>query len=189
MSSANYYLDKNGRAPEVSLFNHDWADWIGLNTDIRRIPPDARNWKDPSEIDWDTVEVTPSGRYADLEWTVQLDWYRHDTHWHRFGPTRVATTPSVGSPWYLDMDMPMAYSAVEGGYSFAELQQGNVTNDLIFLDGCLEEVTSTKQFVNDSPTPPPPTTVSGCSRPSTPLSHYIEKGLPQKELHGTILCF
>ena len=155
MSDANFYLDKDGRAPEVSLFNHDWADWVGLNADTSKIPPGARNWKDPAMIDWDAVEVTPSGRYVELEWAAQPDWYHHDTHWRGYGPTRMDTIPSVGSPWYLDMDTPVAYSAVEGGYSFAELQRGNVANDFIFLDGCLEEITATKQFVVGSPLPPP----------------------------------
>ena len=155
MSSANFYVDRNERAPEVSLFNDDWADWIGLNADTTKVPPEARSWKDLATIDWDEVEVTPSGKYVELEWTSQPDWYRHDVHWRGYGPTRVATIPSVESPWYLDMDTPVAYSAVEGGYSFAEQQRGNVTNDLIFLDGCLKEVVATKQFVDNSPVPPP----------------------------------
>ena len=63
------------------------------------------------------------------------------------------TTSSVGSPWYLDMDAPVAYCAVDGGYSFAEIQRGNVTNDLIFFDRCLEEVVASSQFVDGSPVP------------------------------------
>lgn len=155
MSSANFYLDKSGRAPEVSLFNHDWADWIGLNADTRQVPPGARGWKDLTSMDWDLIEVTPSGRYTELEWTMHPDWYRHDTHWRGFGPTRVDSIPSIGSPWYLDMDTPVAYCAVEGGFSFAEHQRGNVTNDLTFFDGCLNEIIATKHFVNNLPVPPP----------------------------------
>ncbi|EDQ98880.1 uncharacterized protein LACBIDRAFT_335573 [Laccaria bicolor S238N-H82] len=155
MSSANFYLDKGDRAPEVYLFNHDWADWIGLNTDTRKIPLGARNWKDLTAVDWDSVEVTPSGKYADLEWTLHPDWCRHDTHWRGFGLTRVDTIPSVGSPWYFDMDTPVAYCAMEGGFSFAEQQRSNAANDLTFFDSCLEEIVATKRFVNDSPVPPP----------------------------------
>ena len=155
MSSSKFYLDGNGRAPEVSLFNHDWTDWVGLNADTEKIPPGAQDRRDPATIDWDAVEVTPSGRYIEMEWTVHPDWYHHDTHWRGYGPTRMTRTPSVGSPWYLDMDTPVAYCAVEGGYSFAEHQRGNVSKDLAFFDGCLEEVKATKQFVNGSPMPPP----------------------------------
>ena len=155
MSSSNFHLDGNSRAPEVSLFNHDWADWVGLNADTEKIPPGARDQRDPTTIDWDTMEVTPSGRYVEMEWTVHPDWYHHNTHWRGYGPTRMTTTSSIGSPWYLDMDSPVAYCAVEGGYSFAEHQRGNVSNDLAFFDNCLEEVKATKQFVNDSPVPPP----------------------------------
>ena len=153
--SANFYLDNSGGAPEVSLFNQDWTDWVGLNADTRKIPPGARNWKDFTDSDWAHVDTTPSGKYAELEWTMHPDWYHHDTHWRGFGPTRVAPIPSVGSPWYLDMDTPIAYCATEGGFSFADLQRGSVTNDLIFFDGCLEEIVSTTQFIDDSPVPPP----------------------------------
>ena len=155
MSSANFYLDKDDRAPEVSLFNHDWTDWIGLNADTKKVPLGAQNWKDLTAVDWDSVEVTPSGRYAELEWTMHPDWYRHDTHWRGFGPTRVDSIPSVGSPWYLDMDTPVAYCAVEGGFSFAEHQRSNAANDLTFLDSCLGEIIATKRFVDNSPVPPP----------------------------------
>lgn len=87
MSSANFYLDGSGRAPEVSLLNHDWADWVGLNTDPMKIPLGSQSSKDMSDADWDAMEVTSSGKYADLEWTTHPDWYRHDTHWRGFGPT------------------------------------------------------------------------------------------------------
>ena len=155
MSSANFYLDSNDRAPEVSIYNHDWADWIGLNTDTRNVPSGARPWKDIEMIDWAAVEMTPSVKYAELEWTKQPDWYCHDTHWRSFGPTRMDTPHSVESPWYFDMDTPVAYSTVSGGYSFADLQRGNIANELIFLDSCLKEVVSTKQFLAGSPIPPP----------------------------------
>jgi len=154
MSSANFYLDKHDRALEVSLFNHDWADWVGLNADMRKIPPGARYWKDLMTIEWDTAEVTSSGSYAELEWTIHPDWYQHNTHWWGFGPTQMAVTPSTGSPWYLDMDAPMAYCTVEGGYLFMEIQWGNITNDLIFFDHCLEEVVGSQWFLDDSPVPP-----------------------------------
>ena len=97
MSSANFYLDGNDRAPEVSLYNHDWADWIGLNADTRKVPSGARAWKDIKTIDWAAVETTPSGKYGELEWTKQPDWYRHDTHWRGFGPTCMDTPHSVES--------------------------------------------------------------------------------------------
>jgi len=155
MVSANFYLDEDGRAPEVSLYNQDWADWVRLNADMRKIPSEARAWKDIMSIDWDTVEVTPSGRYVDLEWSIHPDWYRHETHWHGFSPTRTAKIPSVESPWYLDMDTPVAYCTVQGGYSFVDRQWGNADNDLIFLDNCLEEIVATKQFLSKSPVPPP----------------------------------
>lgn len=106
-------------------------------------------------MDWDSIEVTPSGRYTELEWTMHPDWYRHDTHWRGFGPTRVDSIPSIGSPWYLDMDTPVAYCTVKGRFSFTEHQRGNVTNDLTFFDGCLTEIIATKHFVNNSPIPPP----------------------------------
>ena len=154
MSSANFYLDGSGRAPEVSLLNHDWADWVGLNADPMKIPLGSRSSKDMSDADWDAMEVTSSGKYADLEWTTHPDWYRHDTHWRGFGPTRMDDVPSVGSPWYLDMDAPVAYCAVEGGYSFAELQRGNVANDFAFFDHCLAEITTSKHFLDGSPVPP-----------------------------------
>jgi len=80
MLSANFYLDKCDRAPEVSLFNHDWADWVRLNADTRRIPSGAWNWKDLMTVKWDTVEVTSLGRYIELEWTIHPDWYHHDMH-------------------------------------------------------------------------------------------------------------
>ena len=147
MSSANFYLNSNDRAPEVSIYNHNWANWIRLNTDTRNVPSGARAWKDIEMINWATVEMTPSGKYTELEWTKQRDWYRHNTHWRSFGPTHKDTPHSVESPWYSDMDTPVAYSAVLGGYSFTDLQWGNVTNKLIFLDSCLKEVVSTKQFL------------------------------------------
>ena len=152
--SAHYYLDGSGRAPEVSLFNHDWTDWVGLNADTTKIPLEARSYKGMSEADWDAMAVTSSGKYTDLEWTTHPDWYRHDTHWRGFGPTEVDAIPSIGSPWYLDMDTPVAYCAVDGGYSFAEIQRGHVTNDLIFFDRCMDEVTASKQFLDGSPVPP-----------------------------------
>lgn len=155
MSSANFYLDDNGEAPEVSIFNHDWTDWIGLNADTMKVPPEARNWKDFTDSDWDRMDVTPSGKYVDLEWTTHPNWYHHDTHWRGFGPTQATPVPSVRSPWYLDMDTPIAYCAAEDGFSFADLQRGSVTNDLVFLDGCLAEVSASKQFVENSPIPPP----------------------------------
>lgn len=51
------------------------------------------------------------------------------------------------------MDTPIVYCAVEGGYSFAEIQCGNVTNDLIFFNHCLKEVVPSSQFVDGSPVP------------------------------------
>lgn len=155
MSSINFYLDNDERAPEVSLYNHDWADWVGLNADTRKVPLGARAWKDLSTVKWDTAEVTPSGRYAELEWTKQPDWYRHEAHWRGFGPTRMDTPHSVETPWYFDMDTPVAYSVVPGSYSFADLQRGKADNELNFLDDCLAEVVATQQFLEGSPVPPP----------------------------------
>lgn len=90
MSSTNFYLSNDDRAPEVSLYNHDWTDWVGLNADTRKIPSGARAWKNVEMIDWNTIEVTPSRKYTNLKWTKQPDWYCHDTHWRGFGPTHMA---------------------------------------------------------------------------------------------------
>jgi hypothetical protein len=65
---------------------HDWTTWVGLNNDVDLLPTEINLYKDHPERDWANEQTFESGKYKDLEWAQEPDWFRIETWWRGWIP-------------------------------------------------------------------------------------------------------
>ena len=60
---------------------HDWMTWVSLNSNVDLIPTEINLYKDHPKRDWANEQTFESGRYKDLEWAREPDWFQIETWW------------------------------------------------------------------------------------------------------------
>lgn len=99
----------------------DWTNWIGLNNDVTLIPTEINLYKNHPDRDWVNEQTFESGKYKDVEWAREPDWFRIDTWWRGWIPIGGGTD---FSPWYLDLDALAPYEINSSRFAFpSEVRQ------------------------------------------------------------------
>ncbi|KIM34966.1 hypothetical protein M413DRAFT_51976, partial [Hebeloma cylindrosporum] len=128
MADFNFFGCRVDETPiTIYSIDRDWATWVGLNFDVDRIPTEINLYKDHPDRDWDNEKTTASGRYEDVEWAREPDWFRIDTWWRGWiligGGTDFA-------PWYLDLDALSPYIMVSNRFALAEASRLEMRKDI-----------------------------------------------------------
>jgi hypothetical protein len=95
----------------------DWTTWVGLNNDVDLLPTEINLYKDHPERDWANEQTFESGKYKDLEWAQEPDWFRIETWWRGWIPIGGGTD---FSPWYLDLDALAPYIVTSTRFAFLD---------------------------------------------------------------------
>lgn len=108
MEESNPIRDEEGNIPFVSTnVSGEWIGWFGINADTIRIPTEAEFFVsyDIDCRDENLEPRTPSGRFEDMDWAVDPDWYRYTTHWRGWIPVK-DLEGEFQTPQFLDLDEP-----------------------------------------------------------------------------------
>ncbi|KIM38290.1 hypothetical protein M413DRAFT_12781 [Hebeloma cylindrosporum] len=147
---------------------HDWTTWVGLNHDVDVIPTKINLYKDHPDRDFANEKTTESGKYIDLEWAREPDWFRIETWWRGWIPTGGGTD---FSPWYLDLDALAPYATASNCYAFTDTIREEMKKGLRDLqegiDAILEEH-APPPMTNEFSTGHSPRSVTSGSRRRTP---------------------
>ncbi|KIM42376.1 hypothetical protein M413DRAFT_10525 [Hebeloma cylindrosporum] len=140
-----------GDPPRTYFARHDWATWISLGMSTSSLPAEIRLHKDYPQRDWANEATLPSGRFRDVDWACEPDWWRTETWWRGWIPT----DSSAGDrPWYIDMDEKDAYVTSGSRFMFPDLQRRARRADLQDLQAGIEAIVNLGTICADTPTPP-----------------------------------
>jgi hypothetical protein len=107
----------DGSPMTIYSVDRDWTTWIGLNNDVDLIPTEISLYKDHPDRDWANEQTFESGRYKDLEWAQEPDWFRIATWWRGWIPIGGGTD---FAPWYLDLDALAPYVTISDRFAFTD---------------------------------------------------------------------
>lgn len=102
---ADFIRDYEGNIPEISSNSDNWSGWFALNYDISLLPKEVDFFMDYDIDSRDPAKepVTESGRYLELDWACDADWYRPKFHWRGWIPVK-DPTGVLPCPPFLDFD-------------------------------------------------------------------------------------
>jgi hypothetical protein len=105
--------------PPITIYSveRDWTTWIGLSNDVDLIPTEIGLYKDHPDRNWANEQTFESGKYRDLEWAQEPDWFRAETWWRGWIPVGGG---SDFAPWYLDLDALTPYITTSGRFAFTD---------------------------------------------------------------------
>lgn len=100
--------DEAGTIPDISVAAEtDWVGWFGLHVNVDRLHVEAEFFAkyDMDSRDENLEPRTPSGKFEDMDWAVDHDWYRPSTHWRGWIPIKDFEN-EFPTPPFLDFDVP-----------------------------------------------------------------------------------
>jgi hypothetical protein len=135
----------------VCTADRDWTKWVCLNHDIDALPAEISLYKDHPERDWDNEQTLESGRYKDLEWACEPDWFRVDRWWQGWIPTGGGAD---FNPWYLDLDTLLPYVTIENRFALAEDTRKMMKSSIEELQMSVDALILVHYLNCDLPAPP-----------------------------------
>jgi hypothetical protein len=136
---------------QVYTIDRDWVKWVSLNHDVDALPAEISLYKDHPERDWSNEQTLESGRYKDLEWACEPDWFRIDTWWRGWIPTGGG---SDFNPWYLDLDTLLPYVIIDDRFAFNEEIKARMKLSIEELQTGVDALIVTRILDCDLPGPP-----------------------------------
>ena len=115
----------------------DWTTWIGLDNDINLIPTEINLYKDHPDSDWANEQTFESGKYKDLEWAQEPDWFHIDTWWRGWIPIGGGVD---FSPWYLNLDGLTPYIMISNCFAFTDATREEMRKDIRELQAGIDAI-------------------------------------------------
>jgi hypothetical protein len=136
MADFNFFHTRFDQPVQIYSIERDWTKWICLNGVADLLPIDINLHKDYPERDWTNEQTLASGRYKDVEWACEPDWFRLDTWWRGWIP--VAITDDF-EPWYLNLDAPAPFiNTATNRFAFPNKEREEMKDGLRKLQAAVE---------------------------------------------------
>ncbi|KAJ7915262.1 hypothetical protein B0H13DRAFT_1610700 [Mycena leptocephala] len=143
---ADYGRDHIGRARRLFVTRVNSEDefspeWIGVNKSCEAIPGDALNFIDSHHHQMDDSPVDEFGRFVDMEWADQPDWYNPEDHARGWIPLAKENDSRRGA-WAKQTKslMPVVGPMTDGKWRLADLTQELMKDDVAYFQDLMEEI-------------------------------------------------
>ncbi|KAJ7844989.1 hypothetical protein B0H13DRAFT_1647694 [Mycena leptocephala] len=136
---------------KVDLEDEFSLEWIGVNKSCAVIPRGALNFIDSYHHQMDDSPVDEFGRFVDMEWADQPDWYNPEDHARGWIPLARDDDQRRGA-WAKQtrLLMPVIGPMSDGKWRLPEMTRDLMKSDVVYFQDLMEEICLGKLYDDET---------------------------------------